>query len=99
MKRKVKRKCTRRETSKETVPDSLQSISSLSKEESSRVDGVTGEITEVKPATGFSFNDLPASIRLGVENTIKARARLHLPDDSKERRERAVKYFRGDRLR
>ncbi len=47
----------------------------------------------------FSFDDLPLSIRQGVENTIKLRKRLGLPDDSKERKEKAIRMFRGDRLR
>lgn len=47
----------------------------------------------------FTFNDLPLSRRMQVESIIKARKRLGLPDDSKERRLLAVKYFRGDRPR
>mgnify|MGYP001571361702 CR=1 FL=1 len=47
----------------------------------------------------FTYTDLPLSVRMGVENTIKQRGRLHLPDDSKERKEQAIKYFRGDRPR
>ena len=47
-------------------------------------------------AKAFTFDDLPLSIRTQVGNTIKARAMLHLPDDSKERRLLAIKYFRGD---
>ncbi len=48
---------------------------------------------------GFSFEDLPLSIRIQVENTLKMRKRLKLPDDSVERRLRAIKMFRGDKVR
>ena len=55
----------------------------------------------VTTSTGgeFTYIDLPLSVRMGVENTIKLRARLHLPDDSVERKSRAIKMFRGDRPR
>ena len=69
-------------------PDVLQSNST--KEESS----IIPQVEKV-----FTFNDLPLSIRTQVENTIKMRKRLGLPDDSRERRLVAIKYFRGDRLR
>ena len=69
-------------------PDALQSNSSPIKEESSII-----------PRKEFSFNDLPLSIRAQVENTIKMRERLRLPDDSRERKAMAIKMFRGDRLR
>ena len=90
--KRTKRKYTRK-------PDAPQSISSPSKEESSIVDRVTGEIAKVKSDSGFSFNDLPLSLRIQVENTIKMRNKLGLPDDSQDRKERAIKYFRGDRPR
>ncbi len=92
MKKKVKRKYTR-----EPKQDALESISSPVKEESSIVDRITGEITEIKPT--FTYDNLPMGIRVGVDRAIKLRARLHLPDDSKERKQRAVRYFRGDRPR
>ena len=89
--RKVKRKYTRKPT-----PDALQSNSSPVKEESS----IIPQVKVVSPAVkAFSFNDLPLSIRTQVENTIKMRKRLGLPDDSRERRLLAIKYFKGDRPR
>ncbi len=50
----------------------------------------------IKP---FTFEDLPLSVRMGVENAIKLRTRLKLPDNSEERKAQAIKYFRGDRPR
>ena len=47
----------------------------------------------------FTFNDLPFSIRNRVEAVIKMRKGLRLPDDSKDRKEMAIKMFRGDRPR
>jgi hypothetical protein len=47
----------------------------------------------------FTYIDLPLSVRMGVENTLKMRARLKLPDDSEERKARAIKMFRGDKAR
>ncbi len=81
--KKVKRKYTRK-----PKQDTPQSISSPTKEESNII-----------MPSEFSFNDLPFSLRMQVESIIKARKRLGLPDDSKERKERTVKYFKGDRLR
>jgi len=88
---KKKRKYTRKVV---TTPE--ESKSSHTKEESS----IIPQVVDI-PATvsEFSFNDLPLSRRVGVEYTIKMRKRLKLPDDSKERRELAVKMFRGDRPR
>ncbi len=97
--KRTKRKYTRHVKPIEPIPDNVQSISSPIKEESSTVDRVTGEVTEVKPDSRFSFNDLPLSIRMQVERIIKMHKRLGLPDDSKERKERAVRYFRGGRPR
>jgi hypothetical protein len=91
--KKVKRKYTRK-----VVPDAPESISTPVQEERSIVDRATGEVI-VKHDGSFSFNDLPLSIRAGVERTIKYRERLKLPDDSKERKELAVRMFRGDRPR
>jgi hypothetical protein len=47
----------------------------------------------------FTFDDLPLSVRTQVERDILYRKRLNLFDDSKERKERAVKYFLGDEPR
>ncbi len=47
----------------------------------------------------FSFEDLPLSLRMQVENTLKMRKRLGLPDDEKERKAQIIKMFRGDRAR
>jgi hypothetical protein len=44
-----------------------------------------------------TFEDLPLSVRASVERTIAYRKRLALPDDSKERKQRAVEYFVGPR--
>lgn len=96
--KRTKRKYTRHEKVVEPNPDALQSISSPSEGESSTVDRVTGEITPVK-VDKFSYNDLPLSIRVGVEQTLAYRKKLGLNDDSVERKERAIKYFRGDRPR
>lgn len=93
--RKVKRKYTRKVTP-ETPQDAPELKSRGIKEESSRipqVDKVTVPVGE------FSFDDLPLSLRMQVESIIKWRKAKGLPDDSKERIERAVKYFRGGRLR
>jgi hypothetical protein len=62
------------------------------------------QIQEFKKDTGklnkgFTFDDLPLSIRTQVERDILYRKRLNLFDDSKERKERAVKYFLGDEPR
>ena len=86
--RKVKRKYTRREVTQPPVSNS----------EISQNSGIGGQSGSKIP-TAFSFNDLPLSIRTSVENTIKMRKRLGLSDDSKERKERAVQYFKGDRPR
>ena len=53
----------------------------------------------IQSSDGFSFNDLPLSVRVGVEKTIKLSKRLKLPDDSEERKSRAIKMFRGDKAR
>ena len=80
---KKKRKYTRK-------PDALGLNSSPTKEESGTIP---------RGVKAFSFNDLPLSVRMQIENTIKMRERLGLPDDSEERRVLAVRYFRGDRPR
>jgi hypothetical protein len=56
----------------------------------------TTNVTEYKE---FTFEDLPLSVRVGVENNIAYRKKLNLPDDSKERKQRAVQYFLGDKPR
>ncbi len=53
----------------------------------------------VTTSTGFTYIDLPLSVRMRVENTLKMRKRLKLPDDSKERKSQAIKMFRGDKAR
>ncbi len=88
--KKVKRKYTRKET---TISEA--SKSSGIQEESS----IIPQVDTLQSPVEFSFDDLPLSLRTQVENTIKLRERFKLPDDSKDRKERAVRYFRGDRLR
>ena len=85
---KKKRKYTRHEK----VLDAPQS-------DSTGIDKETGVIVPIVDNQGFSFNDLPLSIRTQVENTIKMRERLRLPDDPRDRKAMAIKMFRGDRLR
>ena len=89
-------KRTKRKYTRKPKQDAPQSISSPIKEESSIIPQVVSATPYVK---GFTFDDLPLSIRAQVENTIKMRKRLGLPDDSKERKALAIKYFRGDRPR
>jgi len=43
----------------------------------------------------FTFKDLPLYIQNQIEKDILFRKRLNLFDDSKDRKERAVKYWRG----
>ncbi len=90
--KKVKRKYTRHNKI-EPIQNAPQSQTSIVKEESSIVDRVTGEIVVVKR---FTEDDLPLSIQVQIERDIALRKRLNLPDDSKERKERAVRYFRGE---
>lgn len=56
-----------------------------------------GEV--VAPIIEFTFKDLPLSLRMQVESVIKWRKAKGLPDDSEERKEKAIKMFRGDRPR
>jgi hypothetical protein len=68
------------------------------------VRGVVGEqsnttILPDKEVVPFSFDDLPLSIRMQVERIIAYRKAHNLPDDSKERKEQAVKMFKGDKPR
>ena len=81
----------------------VQSKSSPVKEVSSiipHVDIETGEITAIREdGVRFAFNDLPLSIRTGVERIIAYRKKLGLLDDSKERKAKAIRYFRGDKPR
>lgn len=88
MKKKVKRKYTKK-IATEPVSDSV-------KEESSTI-LQPGKVDT--PVSEFSFNDLPLSIQTYVNGIIKNRKARGLPDDSKEQKERAIKYFRGDRPR
>ena len=81
--KKVKRKYTRK-----PEQDAPQSVIEPIKEESSS-----------KIPIAFSFKDLPISLRMEIEAIIKWRKLYGLPDDSKERKEKAIKYFRGDRPR
>ena len=103
--KRIKRKYTRKAT---TTP--VESTRNGTEQEASVITQVSlsGGIPEgmvlpdsVTTSTGgeFTYADLPLSVRMGVENTIKLRARLHLPDDSKERKAQAIKMFRGDKVR
>jgi hypothetical protein len=49
---------------------------------------------EVITRDSFTFEDLPLSIRIGVERTIETRKLRGLFDDSKERKQRALEYWR-----
>lgn len=89
------------------ILDNVQSITEPLKEQSSvkilspkittqKLEGDkwvdTGKFkAELKP---FTFEDLPLSIRIGVENIITYRENLKLPDDSKERKQRALNYYK-----
>ena len=88
--KRTKRKYTRKVKS-EVVPDSVQSISTPLKEE---INTETGEIPKIL-TKALSYDDLPISTRTRIEAYIEFRKKMNLPDDSKERRERAVKLFRG----
>jgi len=81
-------KRTKRKYTRKVKLDALEPISSPVKEESGII---------VSPT--FSFNDLPLSIRTQVESIIRWRKLKGLPDDSKDRKELAIKYFKGDRPR
>jgi len=61
------------------------------------LDKTTGEITP--KSDGFSFNDLPLNIQVGVDRIIEMRKCAGLFDDSVERKQRAIRYFRGSGLR
>ncbi len=94
--KRTKRKYTRHEKVIKPTQDAPQSTTSPVKDESS----IVAPDREGEPVLdGFTFNDLPQSIRIRVERDIAYRKRLNLLDDSKERKERAIRYFRGDRLR
>jgi len=43
----------------------------------------------------FRYNDIPLLIRDDIERTLEGRKRVGLFDDSKERKERALAYWRG----
>ena len=88
--KRTKRKYTRKAT---TTP--IESKSRGIETEDSAIP----QLDIVEPTVSFSFTDLPLSVRLGVENTIKLRVRLKLPDDSVERKAQAIKMFRGDKAR
>ena len=97
--KKIKRKYTHR-----AVKIATEAVSDSVKEESSIIGGeITPIKSEIIPSQGgeseFSFEDLPLSTRTYVEGIIKYRKLKGLLDDSKIRKERAIKYFRGDRPR
>ncbi len=47
-----------------------------------------------KPSkTDVSYESLPSSVRSGIEKVLAYRKRLNLPDDSVERKAKAVKYY------
>ena len=83
MVKKVKRKYTRHEKAVETVTDGVRLDYGV-------VDGATGVIIPIKGNGGFTFEDLPLSIQADIEHIIAYRKRLNLPDDSKERKQRAI---------
>mgnify|MGYP001566742785 FL=1 len=95
--RKVKRKYTRKEVG-QSPPDAVGIVIQppISDSEISQNSGIGGQSGSKIP---FGFQDLPLSVRMQVETALEMRKRLRLPDDSKERKERAVIYFRGDRPR
>ncbi len=105
--RKVKRKYTRK-IAPEPISDSVKEESNIIPQ-AGEVAVTVGGIMELgaelanfeewvlnKP---FTFNDLPLSVQTYVNGIIKNRKARGLPDDSKMRKERAIKYFRGDKPR
>ena len=82
-------KRTRRKYTRKPKPDALEPISGPVKEEGG---------SQIPP-NEFSFNDLPLSIRMRVEDVIRFRKARGLPDDTEDRKALAVKMFRGDRPR
>jgi hypothetical protein len=109
MKKKEKRKYIRSGKYKKQPSDAPQSTPDTPKEESSVIipkkltntqiqelnqeikDHYKGIENAHKP---FTFEDLPLSIRTGVLRTIETRRILNLFDDSKERKQRALEYWR-----
>mgnify|MGYP001575989296 CR=1 FL=1 len=87
--KRTKRKYTRRTTPVESKSSGIET------------GGNTITPPEVIEPTvkAFSFEDLPLSIRMRVENTLKVRKRLKLPDDSVERKVQAIEMFRGVKVR
>jgi hypothetical protein len=53
-----------------------------------------GKLIAKAPDKKFTFEDLPLSIRTGVLKTIETRKLRGLFDDSKERKQRALEYWR-----
>jgi hypothetical protein len=49
--------------------------------------------------TKFTFEDLPLSIRAQVETALRNRKIRHLPDDSKERKQSTLEYWRHNESR
>ena len=92
--RRTKRKYTRRKFIQPPVSNS-ETL------KSSGIEGGSGIILpteDIKPPK-FTFKDLPLSLRMQVESAIRMRKRLGLSDDSRERIERVIRNFRGDRPR
>lgn len=67
------------------VSQELQSKSDVSKEE------MRGNIPVAKEIT---YDDLPESTKKQIESSIAHRKMLHLPDDSEDRKIRALRYFK-----
>ena len=49
---------------------------------------------EVVKPNGLKYSDLPLSLSKEIESIIEFRKRLNLFDDTVERKERAVRYWR-----
>lgn len=64
--------------------------------EKTEVKAIEVKAEEVK---SFGFKDLPLSLRMVVERETKLRERLKKPLEIKEREERMVRWFRGDKER
>ena len=88
-------KRTKRKYTRKPKLDAPESISSPVKDESH----IDTPPDSKMVLDRFTFNDLPLSIRNRVEAVIKMRKGLRLPDDAKDRKELAIKMFRGDRPR
>ncbi len=109
--KRTKRKYTRKATTGEIPNTGFEKwksdytdpsiVSEESKSSGIETEGSTITLPEVIEPTvkAFSYDDLPLSIRMSVESQLAYRKRLGLPDDSKERKAQAIKYFRGDKVR